>query len=129
MKTFNQLKGIAGRIVDCIQKDRMNEAVFITVTGRKTKALELGTLTGMVVAASFERKIQPEIIELYLCNVNAFDYRGIMRVSNGMLDAYAVKVMEFLDGLELSSGHFKKIEECLVKGMPADEAAKVLKAM
>jgi hypothetical protein len=129
MKTFNQLKGIAGKIVDNIQKDRMNEAVFSTVTGRKTKALEMATLVGMVTAASFERKIDPAIIELYLNNVNGYEYRGTMRVSNGMLDVYAVKVIEFLDGMQLSSGHFKKIEECLVKGMPADEAAKVLKAM
>lgn len=72
MKTFNQLKGIAGKIVDNIQNDRMNIAVFSTVTGRKTKALEMATLVGMVTAASFERKIQPEIVELYLRNVNSY---------------------------------------------------------
>ncbi|EBS4516631.1 hypothetical protein DQT32_04380 [Salmonella enterica subsp. enterica serovar Braenderup] len=72
MKTFNQLKGIAGKIVDNIQNDRMNIAVFSTVTGRKTKALEMATLVGMVTAASFERKVQPEIVELYLRNVNSY---------------------------------------------------------
>ncbi len=73
MKTFNQLKGIAGKIVDNIQNDRMNIAVFSTVTGRKSKALEMATLVGMVTAAAFERKIQPEIVELYLRNVNEYE--------------------------------------------------------
>ena len=73
MKTYNELKGIAGKIVDNIQKDRMNIAVFSTITGRKSKAIEMATLVGMVTAASFERKVQPEIIELYLRNVNAVE--------------------------------------------------------
>lgn len=70
MKSYNELKGIAGKITDNIQNKRMSEAVFVTITGRKSKATELATLVGMVSAACFERKVEPAIIELYLRNIN-----------------------------------------------------------
>lgn len=128
MKTYEQLKGVAGKIVDNIQKNRMNEAIFTTVTGRKTKAIELGTLVGMVSSACFERKIDPSIIELYLRGVHGFEYRST-RVSNAMLDAYAMKVLQYCGDKVLNSGHFKKIEELAAQNMPADEAAKIIVAM
>ena len=128
MKTYEQLKGVAGKIVDNIQKNRINEAVFTTVTGRKTKAIELGTLVGMVSAACFERQVDPSIIELYLRGVHGFEYRST-RVSNAMLDAYAIKVLSYCGDKVLRSGHFKKIEELAAQNTPVDEAAKIIVAM
>lgn len=129
MKTYDQLKGIAGKIADNIQNNRMNEAVFSTVTGRKTKAIEMGTLVGMVTAAAFERKIDSFVIELYLRQVNGYEYRSTSKVSRGMLDAYCISVLRFVGNKVLTSGHFKKIEELAEQNMPADEAAKVILAM
>lgn len=128
MKTYEQLKGVAGKIVDNIQKNRLNEAVFSTVTGRKTKAIEMGTLVGMVSAACFERKVEPAILELYLRNVHGFEYRST-RMSNAMLDAYAVKVLSHCGDKVLRTGHFKKIEELAAQNTPVDEAAKIILAM
>lgn len=129
MKTYEQLKGVAGKIVDSIQTNRINVAVFMTVTGRKTKAIELGTLVGMVSSACFERKIDTSIVELYLRNVHGFEYRGVTNMSNAMLDVYAVKVLQYCGDKVLNSGHFKKIEELAAQNMPADEAAKIILAM
>ncbi|AMM43599.1 hypothetical protein FDG95_gp392 [Pectobacterium phage vB_PcaM_CBB] len=129
MKTYEQLKGVAGKIVDNIQKNRINEAVFTTVTGRKTKAIELGTLVGMVSAACCERKIDTAILELYLRNVHGFEYRGVRNMSNAMLDAYAIKVLSHCGDKVLRSGHFKKIEELAAQNTPVDEAAKIILAM
>lgn len=77
MKTFEQLKWKSGIIVDRLQKNQLNEAVFITVTCRKTKGLELGSLVGLVTAAGFERKIDPAIIELYLKNIHSYNYKPV----------------------------------------------------
>lgn len=129
MKTYEQLKGVAGKIVVNIENNRINEAVFTTVTGRKTKAIELGTLVGMVSGACFERKIDPAILELYLRGVHGFEYRGVRKVSNAMLDAYAIKVLSYCGNKVLNSGHFKKIEELAAQNMPVDEAAKIIVAM
>lgn len=128
MKTYDQLKGIAGKITNNIELNRINEAVFTTITGRKTKAIELGTLMGMVVAACTERKIDPAIIELYLRHVNGYN-QSTRKISNSKLDAYCIQVLKHVGGKVLTSGHFKKIEELAEQDMPVPDAAKVILAM
>lgn len=128
MKSYEQLKGVAGNIVDKIQKERINEAVFSTITGRKSKAIELATLVGMVSVACFERKVDPVVIELYLRKVHDNESQT-SRISNSMLDVYAIKVLSLCGDKILTTGHFKKIEELASQNIAYDEAAKIILEM